>query len=96
MPLRANYDYEGLKKELANIGVVVLEVFADGQVRWGDRPMPPKPEKFQGRSVMTAPYIFRDGNKARFDIFTIRNILERLGKTEHQQKLEKNLEQYMY
>jgi hypothetical protein len=40
MPLRANYDYEGLKKELAAVGIVVLEEFEDGQVRWGDRPMP--------------------------------------------------------
>jgi hypothetical protein len=96
MPLRANYDYEGLQKLLAAIGVVVLEVFPDGQVRWGDRPMPKKPEKFKGRSVMTAPYIVRDGNKPRFDIFTIRNILDRLGKTDHQKKLEKDLEEYMY
>lgn len=102
MPLRANYDYEGLQKLLAAIGVVVLEVFPDGQVRWGDRPMPKNPEKFKGRSVMTAPYIWRDGNKSgdgskpRFDIFTIRNILDRLGKTEHQKKLEKDLEEYMY
>jgi|GEM_PF-5937314 len=96
MPLRANYDYEGLKKELAAIGIVVLEVFPDGQIRWGDRPLPNKPEKFKGRSVMTAPYIIRDGNKPRFDIFTIRNILERLGKTQHRAKLEKNLEEYMY
>ena len=45
---------------------------------------------------MTAPYIVRDGNKPRFDIFTIRNILERLGKTAYQPVLEKNLEEYMY
>jgi hypothetical protein len=95
-PLRANYDYEGLKKELAKVGVVVLEVFPDGQVRWGDQPMPAKPEKFKGRSVMTAPYIWRDGNQPRFDIFTIRNILERLGKTAYKPVLEKALEQYMY
>jgi hypothetical protein len=96
MPLRANYKFEGLAKELAVIGIVVLEVFPDGQIRWGDRPMPQKPEKFKGRSVMTAPYIIRDGNEARFDIFTIRNILERLGKITYQQALEKKLEQYMY
>ena len=96
MPLRSNYDYEGLKKELATIGIFVLEEFPDGQIRWGDRPIPKKPEKFKGRSVMTAPYLIRDGNKARFDIFTIRNLLERLGKTEHQAKLEKSIEQYMY
>ena len=96
MPLRANYDFDGLKKLLAAIGVEVLEVFPDGQVRWGDRPMPKKPEKFKGRSVMTAPYIWRDGNKPRFDIFTIRNILDRLGKLDHQKKLEKDLEEYMY
>jgi hypothetical protein len=96
MPLRANYDYEGLKKELAAVGVVVLEEFADGQVRWGDRPIPRKPEKFKGRSVMTAPYLWRDGNKPRFDIFTVRNILERLGKIDQWVALEKKLHEYMY
>jgi hypothetical protein len=96
MPLIANYDYQGLRKELQAIGIVVLEEFEDGQVRWGDRPMPAKPEKFKGRSVMTAPYLWRDGNKARFDIFTVRNILERLGKTAHLAKLEQDLHQHMY
>jgi hypothetical protein len=96
-PLRANYSYEGLKQELSAIGIVVLEVFPDGQVRWGDSPMPTKPgEKFKGRSVMTAPYMFFDGNKARFDIFTIRSLVERLGKVEHLPQLEKALEQYGY
>ncbi len=96
MPLRANYSLDGLKKELASIGVVVLEEFPDGQVRWGDRPMPTKSgEKFKGRSVMTAPYIFRD-HLPRFDIFTVRNILERLNKMEHWEPLQKKLHDYMY
>jgi hypothetical protein len=45
---------------------------------------------------MTAPYLWRDGNKPRFDIFTVRNILERLGKIEHWKALEKKLHEYMY
>jgi hypothetical protein len=95
MPLIANYSLEGLKKELTSVGIVVLEEFSDGQVRWGDRPLPNKPEKFKGRSVMTAPYLLREKDP-RFDIFTIRNIFERLGKTDKLPQIEKALEQYMY
>ena len=93
MPLIANYELEHLKKELAVIGIVVLEEFPDGQVRWGDRPMPPKPAKFKGRSIVTAPYVVWDG-KPRFDIFTIRQILERLDKSAYQETLEKKLLPY--
>jgi hypothetical protein len=96
MPLLANYSLEGLKKELPKFGIVLLEEFADGQVRWGDRPLPKDPkEKFKGRSVMTAPYLFRDG-RPRFHIFTIRNIFERLGKVDHLEKAESQLHEYMY
>jgi hypothetical protein len=94
-PLRANYLLPVLKAELAKIGIVLLEEFADGQVRWGDRPLE-KGKKFKGRSVMTAPYIYFNPGKPRFDIFTIRNILERLGKTEHQEAFEKALQPHIF
>lgn len=55
MPLRANYPLAALKQELEAIGIYLLEEFSDGQVRWGDRPLPKnKGEEFKGRSVMTA------------------------------------------
>lgn len=96
MPLHANYLLSALKQELATIGVHFLQEFPDGQVRWGDRPMPTKKgEKFKGRSVMTAPYISFNPGKPRFDIFTVRNILERLGKTDHLAAFEKKLEAHI-
>ncbi len=97
MPLRANYPLEALKKELAAIGIHLLEEFSDGQVRWGDRPLPTnKGEKFKGRSVMTAPYISFTPGKPRFDIFTIRNILDRLGKADQLAAFEKKLQPHIY
>ncbi|SRR6266566_978971 len=97
MPLRANYLLDALKQELAAFGVHFLEEFPDGQVRWGDRPLPDKKgEKFKGRSVMTAPYIQFNPGKPRFDIFTVRNILERLGKAAQSKEFEKKLEAHIY
>jgi hypothetical protein len=95
MPLIANFPLPALKAELAKIGIVVLEEFSDGQVRWGDRPIE-KGKKFKGRSVMTAPYIYFNPGKPRFDIFTVRNILERLGKSEAREALEKALHPHIY
>ena len=93
MPLRANYSLKTLEEELEKIGIYRLETFPDGQVRWGDRIMPlDKTEKFKGRSIMTAPYTFFNPGKPRFDIFTIRNLIERLGKTEHLKEFEGRLE----
>src|SRR6267378_2139865 len=97
MPLRANYPLDALKQELPAFGIHCLEEFADGQVRWGDRPLPAKRgEKFKGRSVMTAPYIYFNSGKPRFDIFTIRNILDRLGKADQLAAFEKKLEPHIY
>ena len=95
MPLRANYLLTALKEELATIGIHLLHEFPDGQVRWGDRPLPPKGQKFKGRSVMTAPYISFNPGKPRFDIFTVRNILERLGKADKLAAFEKKLEAHI-
>lgn len=94
-PLIANFPLPALKIELEKIGVFLLEEFSDGQVRWGDRPIE-KGKKFKGRSVMTAPYIYFNPGKPRFDIFTVRNILERLGKTEHLAAFEKALHPHIY
>jgi hypothetical protein len=98
MPLRANYPLEALKGELAAVGIHFLHEFPDGQVRWGDAPLPNgKGEKFKGRSVMTAPYIYFKPGKPRFDIFTIRNILERLGRNPDQIKaFEGKLEPHIH
>jgi hypothetical protein len=97
MPLIANYPLDALRQELATIGIHFLEQFPDGQVRWGDSPMPTKKgEKFKGRSVMTAPYISFNVGKPRFDIFTVRNILERLGKTGQSAAFEKKLQPHIY
>jgi len=45
---------------------------------------------------MTAPYIYFNPGKPRFDIFTVRNILERLGKSEAREALEKALHPHIY
>jgi hypothetical protein len=96
MPLIANYPLKALKEELATIGIHCLQEFPDGQVRWGDRPLPKKGQKFKGRSVMTAPYIYFNPGKPRFDIFTVRNILERLGKLDRLVAFEKKLHPHIY
>jgi hypothetical protein len=96
MPLRANYPLLALEQELLKIGIYLIEKFPDDQVRWADRPfVPGGKEKFKGRSVMTAPYIYFNPGKPRFDIFSIRNILERLGKTDQLAEFEKQLEAHI-
>jgi len=92
MPLRANYSWRVLADELGKIGVHLLKKFPDDQIRWGTEPLM-EGKKFTGRSVMTAPYIYFNPGHPRFDIFAIRNILERLGKQEHREALEHRLEE---
>jgi hypothetical protein len=79
--LRLNFRLETLKAVFPEHGVYLLETMLDGQTRWGDRPMQ---QPYQGRSAMGNPYVnFGDGD--RYDIFTIRAIIQRLGKTVAQQ-----------
>jgi len=97
MPLVANYPLAALKQELAAIGIYCLKEFPDGYVRWGDRPLPAKKgEKFKGRSVMTAPYIYFNPGKPRYHIFAVRNILERLGKADQLAAFEKKLHPHIH
>jgi hypothetical protein len=92
MPLIASYSWRVLAEELGHFGIHLLEKFPDNQIRWGTEPPPAPGTKFKGRSVMTAPYIYLSPGVPRFDIFTIRNILERLGKADQTAAFEKKLE----
>lgn len=92
-PLLASYRLEHVEVAFRGIGIYLLEAFPDGQARWGDAPMG-KP--YQGRSVMTAPYVSLSGNESRYDIFAIRNAVTRLGKSERLPEAEVELEKHIF
>jgi len=75
--LRLSFRLETIRGVFAEHGIYLLETLLDGQTRWGDRPME---QPYQGRSAMANPYV-NFGAGDRYDIFTIRAIVERLGKT---------------
>lgn len=67
-------------------GIYLLETFEDGQIRWGDHP-PSSP--YKGYSLITHPY------KARLDIFTIRAIISKFGKSpEESRTIQSELEEF--
>jgi hypothetical protein len=87
-PLIASWPLTELRIELEAIGVFVLEEFPDGDVRLGDRPMV-KP--FTGKSTIIAAYISLTPGELRYDIFTLRAAIKRVGKEDRLQELESKL-----
>jgi len=82
--LRLNFRLETLRTVFPEHGIYLLETLLDGQTRWGDKPTE---QPYQGRSAMANPYVnFGDGD--RYDIFTIRAVIQRLGKTNQQVAIE--------
>jgi len=85
MPLIANFSLDVLKEEFGHIGIHLLETFSDGQTRWGTEPFE-KGKKYTGSFTMASEYL-RD----RYHIFSVRAIVERLGKAEKLPALEERL-----
>lgn len=85
--LRLSFLLETLQSVLAKYGIYLLETLPDGQTRWGDRRME---HPFRGLSAMANPYV-NLGSGERYDIFTIRGIVEKLGKAEHLRAIEGEL-----
>jgi hypothetical protein len=89
--LIVNYTSDTLKEAFAAVGIYLLEEFSDGGLRWGDSP-PAKP--YKGLSVVMAPYISFENGKFQYDIFSIRNVAERLSKKDAIVKLDEMLTGY--
>jgi hypothetical protein len=89
--LIVNFTADTLKEAFATVGIHLLEEFSDGGLRWGDSP-PAKP--YKGLSVVMAPYISFEDGKFQYDIFSIRNVAERLGRQEALVKLDQMLTGY--
>jgi hypothetical protein len=86
--LRLNFHFESLRGVFAEHGIYLLETLLDGQTRWGDRPME---QPYQGRSAMANPYV-NFGSGDRYDIFTVRAIVQRLGKASQLAAIEAELQ----
>lgn len=84
MPLVANFGLDVVKEELERVGIYLLEEFPDGQTRWGTEPLA-KPYKV-GSFTMASEYL-RD----RYDIFSIRAILARLGREDRIPEVDERL-----
>lgn len=89
--LIVNFTADVLKDAFGAIGIHLLEEFSDGGLRWGDSPLV-KP--YKGLSVVMAPYISFEDGKFQYDIFSVRNVAERLGKVEAISQLDQRLTGY--
>ncbi len=92
-PLRVSFAFDDLRQEFEAIGIHLLEEFPDGDTRWGDSPMA-KP--YKGLSVVIHPYISLSPGERRYDIFSIRNAVMRLGKKDRLAELEAGLEKQLF
>src|SRR5262249_28064954 len=84
LPL-ASYKIEVVKAVLEDHGIHVLEEFPDGQIRWGNEPLV---TPYRGLSHMADFY-----KVGRYDIFTIRAIVNKLDKAGDMAKIEEVLNQ---
>src|SRR5260370_18292316 len=90
-PAFRSFPLETLEKVFVQFDIHLLEKFSDGQTRWGNKPMS-KP--YKGRSSMAQRYEgFSSPGRDFYDIFTIRAIVDRLGRTEQLAAIEAALEQ---
>lgn len=64
-----SFPLDAVEAALRDFGIHILEKFDDGQVRWGDRPLP-QGGKFKGRSMMSSPYGWGEEDRNVFDILT--------------------------
>ncbi|MBN2320016.1 MAG: hypothetical protein JXR49_13100 [Acidobacteria bacterium] len=83
MPQLAAWPLEIVRQELESAGIYLLRDYKDGQTLWGNRPLS---DPYPGRSCVAGEY-----NQGKYDIFTIRNILRRVGLEDKTPEVEKNL-----
>ncbi len=82
-PLLANWPLQIVKEELERAGVHLLEDFKDGQTLWGSEPLE---TPYTGASCMASEY-----TPGRYDIYTVRAILNRVDRTGHIPSVEDRL-----
>jgi hypothetical protein len=83
-PLFANFSIDVVQEVFAAHGIHVLETYPDGQIMWGDQPIA---DRYTGRFCVADVYIPK-----RYDMFTVRAILDRLGKNADRPAIEASLE----
>jgi hypothetical protein len=86
-PLFANFSLERLTQVFNAHGIHALEIHSDDMVIWGDAPM--SDEKYKGRFFPGHVYI-----PGRYSIYTVREIVKRLGKSAELDAIEHELFQY--
>jgi len=94
MPLFRSFDLAVIESVFVKRGIHVLERFGDGQIRFGNQPLPEKGKQFKGKSFMASryePYSTNTG-KDFYDIFTIRAIIGKLGYGDDTEAIEAEIE----
>lgn len=89
-PMPVSYSVDCLEKVLGRFGTYRLEDFEDGQTRWGNQPMA---TPYIGSSIVSHPYPASSEQKM-FDIFTVRAIVDKLGKGARQSEIDAELEKF--
>ena len=80
MPPPANFSAKVVEEVLSQHGIQVLQRFPDGQILWGNVPLS---QPYKGAFHMTDFY-----EPGRYDIFTIRGIISKLGKIANAKQIE--------
>jgi hypothetical protein len=83
----ANFPLKAVEEEFGRDGIYLLESFPDGQTRWGTEPLKDNGGEYKGSFTMASEY-----QAGRYDIFQVRAVMERLGKSATQiEELEQRL-----
>jgi hypothetical protein len=95
MPLFRCFQLEILEQAFAKHGIFLFEKFPDGQTRWANQPKPEEGSKFKGKSCMANRYepFSTNTGKDYYDIFVIRGIIARLGKSDDSKEIEAEIEE---
>jgi len=83
MPQLANFLIDTVKAVFSEHGIYVLEEFPDGQIMWGNEPLT---QPYRGSFHMADFYL-----PGRYDIFTVKAILSKLGKAGDDKAIENAL-----
>jgi hypothetical protein len=90
MPQFANFSLRVVEEIFAANGIYPIIKFPDGQIMWGDRPMNGN-GKYEGKFQMADCY-----TPGRYDIFTIRSIIEGLEKIGALEQIEAHLYDHIF
>ncbi len=83
MPLLVSFEFQTVKAVFSEHGIHILHEFPDGQINWGNEPL---------SNPYTGLFHFADFfTPNRYDIFTVRAILNKLDKAGEQQRVEEKL-----